>query len=305
VHREDELSLVSVVIPTYNAARFVAGAIKSVLDQTMPDFEIVIVDDGSSDDTAGIVEPFLADSRVRYVYQKNRGLPGARNAGAQISNGEFLAFLDADDFFAPNALETMHKVLSEAGSAWLNVGVLKIDGEKRTVRNPCIPVGDLLLAVLTSDFITRSPFYPRREFFAIGMYDEGLRMREDWDLNIRMIEAGRPMTVVAEPLYHYSRVEGSITTGNLEKLFFYTGELLGKHHKKLADAGNRAVANIYAENMWDLARRYFYELGDVRRACRCIYESLCYDVSVSRLVHPLVHRLKRGFTNSNTMNSFG
>src|SRR5580704_6980271 len=157
--------LVSVIIPAYNSAKFLVGAIESVLAQTMDDFEIIVVDDGSKDNTLQVVEPFLADSRIRYFRQQNRGLPGARNAGAKVSRGEYLAFLDADDFLAPNALEAMRKRFEESEAAWLNVGVLKLEGKNKTIRHPLLPEGDLLLAILEDDFITRSPFYPRKDFF--------------------------------------------------------------------------------------------------------------------------------------------
>jgi glycosyltransferase involved in cell wall biosynthesis len=286
------MSLVSVIIPAYNSAKFVGGAIESVLAQTMQDFEIIVVDDGSKDETAKAVERFLADSRVRYLRQENRGLPGARNAGAKVSHGEYLAFLDADDYLAPNALQAMREKFEESGSAWLNVGVLKLEGENRTIRHPGLPESDLLLAILEDDFITRSPFYPRKEFFAIGMYDEEIRMREDWDINIRMIAAGKPFVLLDEPLYLYTRTEGSITTGNLHKLFFYTEKLLRKHHKTLADGGNKEICRLYATNMWLLARRYFYETHDFREAFRCMRQSMRYDLSLYRLFHPIVHRIE-------------
>jgi glycosyltransferase involved in cell wall biosynthesis len=289
------MSLVSVIIPAYNASSFVKGALDSVLAQTLQDFEIIVVDDGSKDETVKTIEPFLADSRVRYFYQENRGLPGARNSGAKISQGDYLVFLDADDFLAPTALDAMRKRFEETGAAWLNVGVLKLEGNNRTVRHPWLPAGDLLLAILENDFITRSPFYPRKEFFGIGMYDEEIRMREDWDINIRMISAGRRFALLDEPLYLYTRTEGSITTSNLHKLFFYTEKLLQKHHKRLADDGNKEMSRLYASNMWSLARRYFYEAHDFREAVRCIGESARYDLSFYRLVHPLIHRIEAMF----------
>src|SRR3974390_993257 len=172
------MSFVSVIIPAYNAAPLVSGAIESVLCQTFPDFELIVVDDGSQDATRLTIEPYLTDPRVRYHFQENRGLPGARNAGANLSCGDYLAFLDADDFFAPNALECMLQTFHTSDAQWLNVGVLKLEGEKCTVRHPTTPEGDLQLAILDDDFITRSPFYPREVFFSVGMYDEMIRIRE-------------------------------------------------------------------------------------------------------------------------------
>jgi glycosyltransferase involved in cell wall biosynthesis len=289
--RDVNMTQVSVIIPSYNAAASVGGTLDSVLAQTMPDFEILVVDDGSKDETASVVRPYLSDPRVRYLPQANRGLPGARNAGAQASVGRYLAFLDADDFFAPTALETMVQEFQQSGAAWSITGVLKLDGEKRTVRPVQIPEGDLLLAILRDDFVTRSPFYLRKEFFDSGMYDEEIRVREDWDLNIRMIASGKRFVVIDQPLYHYSRSEGSITTGNRRKLYLYTEKLLKKHHKRLADSGNRQIGSIYAENMWHLARQYCYEIGDYRSALRCAGESLGYDFRLTRLIHPLIHRV--------------
>ena len=283
--------MISVIIPAYNAASVVGGAIQSALQQTFSDLEVIVVNDGCTDNTAEVVAEYLSDPRVMCISQTNRGLPGARNAGAKKSRGDYLAFLDADDFLAPNALEVMIRKFRECGATWLNVGVLKIEGERRTFRHPRIPQGDLLVAILEDDFITRSPFYPRKDFFEIGMYDEEIRMREDWDINIRMIAANKPFAVLDEPLYLYTRTEGSITTGNRRKLYSYTEALLRKHHKRLADAGNEKIASVYAANMWGLARSFFYEIKDFRQALRCFIESISYDVNVLRLFHPLLHHL--------------
>src|SRR5689334_17614281 len=94
---------VSVVIPTYNYGRFLAEAIESALSQTRPPGEIIVVDDGSTDDTASIVKGF--DAHVKYIKQENAGVCAARNRGVNESTGELIAFLDADDRFEPTAIE--------------------------------------------------------------------------------------------------------------------------------------------------------------------------------------------------------
>lgn len=281
------MSLVTVIIPSYNSAKLVCGAVDSILTQSFQDFEVIIVDDGSEDDTGDVIRPYLSDSRIRYIYQSNLGLPSARNAGAKRSRGDYLAFLDADDFLATNALEAMLEAFWSTGAAWLNVGVLKFERNTQSIRRPFIPPGDLLGAILDDDFITRSPFYPREEFFSMGMYDEEMRNREDWDMHIRMVRARRPLGILDEPLYHYTRTEGSITTGNRRTLCAYTEKLLRKHHKRLADAGSREISLIYARNMWNLAREYFYEIRDYRKGLRCMFESIRYDRSISRPLNAL------------------
>ncbi len=107
--------LVSVIIPAYNASRFIRETLHSALSQTYKEIEIVVVDDGSTDDTAEIVTRFSeADGRVRLLSQQNQGASAARNHGISASTGEFIAFLDADDLWHPTKLEKQVKLLQES-----------------------------------------------------------------------------------------------------------------------------------------------------------------------------------------------
>ena len=94
----------SVIIPAYNQGRYLSAAIRSVLEQTLQDFEIIVVDDGSSDDTPAVAQAF-DEPRVRYIYQENRGLSAARNTGIRQAQGRYLSYLDSDDWFLPRKLE--------------------------------------------------------------------------------------------------------------------------------------------------------------------------------------------------------
>ena len=93
----------SVIIPSFNGGKFISTAITSVLEQTYPAFEIIVVDDGSTDNTKEIVE-LNFNKKIKYIYQKNQGVAAARNLGAKIARGDWLAFLDADDWYLPNRL---------------------------------------------------------------------------------------------------------------------------------------------------------------------------------------------------------
>ena len=106
------MARVSVVIPTYNRAAYISEAIQSVLDQTYSDFEMIIVDDGSTDNTREIVGSF-DDSRIKYIYQKNQRLPAARNTGTNASSGEYITFLDSDDILMENAVKKGVQILDE------------------------------------------------------------------------------------------------------------------------------------------------------------------------------------------------
>ena len=107
------MSKVSILIPSYNNAHYLPQAIDSALNQTFQDFEIIIIDDGSTDNTREIVERYLkrAPDKIRYIYQDNQGLARARNTGLRHARGEYVALLDADDVWLPARLEETVKIL--------------------------------------------------------------------------------------------------------------------------------------------------------------------------------------------------
>lgn len=287
------MTKVSVIVPSFNCAPYLADALNSVLVQTMQDFEVIVVDDGSTDQTPEVVNRYSGDHRIHYLYQNNRGLPGARNAGARRANAAYLAFLDADDALAPDALEKLATALDHSDAAWCVVDLLKIRGAAREIQRSQVPEKDHFYEILADDFIRRGMFFRRDAFIDVGMYDEEMKNREDWDINIRMLERGKRFVYVPEPLYIYSWREGSITTGNPAKMLFYTERIIRKHHKRLADAGDATARKLYAESMWGLARNYFYLMGSVRKTMACVRESLAYDPSPRRLFHPVVHQFQR------------
>jgi glycosyltransferase involved in cell wall biosynthesis len=287
------MPLVSVIIPSYNCAKYLPESIESVLGQSFGDFEIILVDDGSTDDTKEVVNRYLGDRRLRYVFQENRGVPSiAKNRGVAIARGEFIATLDADDILAPTALEEMTAALQGSNASWCIIDVLKFWEDYREVRRTQFRAADLLHELLQADFICRAMFFWKAALVRVGMWDEALRTREDWDLNIRLMASGEPFAYLNMPLYHYRHRPGSLTTANSRGLLLDTERLLRKHHKPRADAGDTEVAKIYAARMWDLARSHFFRTRDLAAVSRCVWESAMYDFSLARLIHPLVHHAK-------------
>lgn len=104
------MELVSVILPTYNRANLVTDAVQSVIRQTYPNFDLIIIDDGSTDNTREILAPFLADSRVRYIQKENGGAASARNLGLELAKGSFIAFIDSDDIWADDKLEVQMEI---------------------------------------------------------------------------------------------------------------------------------------------------------------------------------------------------
>lgn len=211
--------LFSVVVPTHDRARLLARAVASVLAQTSENFELLIVDDASSDDTAAVARSF-DDPRVRYLRQEeNRGVAAARNAGIAAAAGEWVAFLDDDDEYLPRFLEASAEALErlrpEAGWCWC--GVLDIDDSQggaivgRDLWSPRF--GGLEAAhrgfLLGRRTGTSCGLVVRRACFdAVGGFDDTLRSGEDTELLVRLARA-YPFTVVPEYLVRIHLHPGS------------------------------------------------------------------------------------------------
>ena len=188
----------SVIIPTHNSRRFLEDAIHSVLEQTFQDWELILVDDGSTDDT-GEMAAELADPRIRYVYQHNRGSPAARNTGLKLARGEYIAFLDADDLWLPDKLEKQVAYLdslpSTVGLVYSNYEMWNPESRARLGPFPGVhgrPRGRVLSHLLRpgSFFIHPCASLIRREVFdTVGLFDESLRTFEDWELWVRIAAA--------------------------------------------------------------------------------------------------------------------
>jgi GT2 family glycosyltransferase len=182
---------VSVIIPVYNAAATLRATVASVRAQTLRDWELILVDDGSTDLSFSVATALTRkDPRIRRIAQANAGPSAARNAGARIARGRYLAFLDADDHWAPKRLEGLAGFLDakpDAGVAFSRVAFLDERTGRITTRTrhyPSLPLERLLPENPTC---SSSNIFIRAEAFAqIGGFDTGLRFAEDQDLLVRL-----------------------------------------------------------------------------------------------------------------------
>jgi glycosyltransferase involved in cell wall biosynthesis len=202
-HCGTENPLISTIIPVYNGSDFLKEAIECVLEQTLQDFELIIIDDGSTDLTADIAKSYH-DARIKYHYQTNQGLSRARNAGIKQAKGKYLAFLDCDDIWLPEKLETQliqFESNSEAGLVYCATQIY--DTNNRLVKYlPTVFEGNILKSLLMGNFITGSAssvMVPRVVIDNVGLFDETLGTCEDWDLWLR-IAALYPIIAVRKPL---------------------------------------------------------------------------------------------------------
>jgi glycosyltransferase involved in cell wall biosynthesis len=226
--------LVSVIIPAYNAARTLETTVQSVYGQSLQDFEIVIVDDGSKDNTLEVAQRIAAsDSRIKVVAQSNSGAAAARNAGIKAAMGEYVAFLDADDLWLPQKLERQIALLnSEKDAAAVQTGAYYVndDLEVLSVR-PCVIPEDVLLETLlfrSFPALMSTLLVKRSAFDKIGLLNTKLVILEDWELAIRLSRFCN-LKSIEEPLALYRNYPGNrsrdlsihIEPGHiiLEKLF--------------------------------------------------------------------------------------
>ena len=183
--------LVSVVIPCYNAERYLAETIESVLAQTYPAIEVIVVDDGSSDNTIGVAQRYP----VRLISQKNRRVSAARNNGIRHSRGEYVLFLDHDDRLLPRAIEIGVKLLEQNPDCLMAVGehrYIGSHGEPLGRSSKCTNGRDPYLTLLEHNFVETpcSALHRRSSFSTAGMFDETLFGAEDHELYLRMARSG-------------------------------------------------------------------------------------------------------------------
>jgi glycosyltransferase involved in cell wall biosynthesis len=202
----DAAPRVSVVIPTYNRAALLQAALESVYAQTWKDFEVLVVDDGSTDGTEAMLRPFVEERGLRHLRQANRGPSAARTRGIESARGEYVAFLDSDDLWLPIKLSVQiprMEACPEAVMCYSNLlhynpdsGALSVRYRQQAVRS-----GDLYLALIYKKLHCAPPTLVVRKAIAerVGGFDEALRLSEDRDFNIRVARQG-PILGVPEPL---------------------------------------------------------------------------------------------------------
>ena len=192
---------VSVIIPTYNREEFLPGAIDSVLKQSYRNFELIIVDDGSTDKTKNIIDRY--NGKLTYLYQDNKGVAAARNRGIAASRHALIAFLDSDDRFASKKLEMQVEAMEQNPSVmishtqekWYRRG--KFLNQKKKHRKES---GNLFKRCLELCAVGMSTIMARKELFnEVGFFDESLPCCEDYDLWLR-VSVNFPFLLVDEPL---------------------------------------------------------------------------------------------------------
>lgn len=219
---------VSVVIPAYNAERFIRKTLDSVLAQTYPVWEVIVVDDGSSDGTCALVESY--GPPVRLLRQKNAGPSTARNFGTRKSSGELVAYLDADDAWHPQKTARQVKALQGNPKAVLcYTGLLNFNEEEGIeFASAPTPLDRLRseLRIRNPRIVPSSVLVRRSAYDAFPGFDPALKGSEDWDFAIAMLDLG-PFVVLEEPLTLY-RIASTGLSGDADHMFRETEKMLAR-----------------------------------------------------------------------------
>jgi len=246
---------VSVIIPAFNAAQWLGQTLDSVLVQTFPDFEVIVVDDGSDDDTPRVAAGYGA--RIRYLRQENRGEPSARNVGIRAARGAFIAFVDADDLWLPEKLELQMRLFARnCDLAWVYSDALAFDGKTgqdlfRIGQVTQFHRGDILRPLVLVDFIpSPTPVIHRDVFDTVGYFDESpdLQIGEDWNMWLR-IAAKYQVEFVDRPLARH-RLSATSMTGAMDPQYALWSKwriienAVARDPERLSDLRKHALANV-------------------------------------------------------------
>jgi len=292
---------ISVVIPCYNYGHFLPDAVGSVLAQTLRPDEIIVVDDGSTDNTAEVCKQF---DRVRYLWKPNGGLSSARNFGIAHSTGGLLMFLDADDLLSPTALATLWRAWQQAGD-----GLGALFGRTEVVHGPEAEAGGdvpeffpdpdevaayadrhvssdtivlsrrfLRRLIRSSIFIASCTLIARSTFETVGLFDESLATIEDQDMWLRI--AGRlRLGFVNQTVCYYRRHGGNITDSsnwvrNRRNILRVQAKVA---HARWAGPKLRLMARRQYANTADLLAQRLTDQDERSQARRALWDSLRHD----------------------------
>jgi len=177
----------SVIIPTYNRAGFIRKTIQSVLDQSFGNFEIIVVDDGSTDNTEELLQS-IDDERLIYFRKTNEERAVARNTGAKRSRGTYVTFLDSDDLLYPEHLETAWKTISATGGVFVHLGYEIRNARTSATRKIVPPRGELNRQLIAGNFLSCHAVFLRRDVALANPFNEDRRLSalEDWELWLRI-----------------------------------------------------------------------------------------------------------------------
>lgn len=243
---------ISVIIPTYNREHTILNSVKSVLNQTYQNFEIIVVDDGSSDNTIDLLKKLNSDKIKVIVNETNKGAPYSRNRGIDLATGEYIAFQDSDDIWFENKLEVCLKAIKEHDADFVFHQVIcdNVKGQPISPTTNFNLINDKMLYVLTKGGVNTQTMFAKAECFKNIKFDEKMPRSQDWEIMIRMTEKYK-IYFIQQPLVHYIMLEDSISKSS-KKGFIALERIYKKHFTR-----------YYEKYGAELDYSYYYHKGEL------------------------------------------
>lgn len=289
---------VSVVMAAYNAADFIAEAINSILSQTYTNFELIIVNDGSTDNTDIALSSLISDKRIIYIAQKNAGQTIAKNNGIKAATGEVIGFCDADDYWHPEKLRIQMGILQSDPK----IGVVYSDIQAINHKGEIIPPsqafsgkeGNILTDLVFDNFIPFGSVILRKECLKEhGLFNESYRMGIDWDLWLR-ISTSWQFKYTTERLYFYRQWDGQMSrnyngryNGALTIIQnFYSSYPLLISHKTY----RKAISDIYANYAYHISLYEGYNFHLIKCCAKALFLGFDRLQTIKRVIRAIFRR---------------
>lgn len=314
--------LVSIIIPCYNNEAFVEQAIKSAIAQTYENKEIIVIDDGSTDDSLAKIRSFKR--QIIWESQENKGAPRARNRGLALAKGKYVKFLDADDFLLPDTIEKQltqaekipqtHKKIVYGDAQWVDiVGEFLTSVAPRAIKAEESPIAH----ILSQCPLTSCPLHRKDYLVEIGGFDPTIPKGQERDLHLRLVLAGVHFEYHAGTVYHYREYQSAQRISNRalsEKDAMIHFNILESQQQKIQSATGKelekSMKSIFAQQYWSQARvilregnataaEAYFKAAYALSPNDCVKGNAPYPMLVkvfgSRIAERLVLRLKQVF----------
>lgn len=270
---------VSIIIPCYNASKYIEQCINSVLQQDYPNIEIVVVDDGSSDDSLQKLQKFK--DKIILLEQSNSGACVARNKGLDISTGEYIKFLDADDYLADNIISAQVKQLNELDQQSIVYGDYTLVYRNSNIlhKNKIVNNSCGMAELFENDLLTSTPLHRKQLLQNIDGFDERFKHGQEWNLHIRLAASGVKFIYYADNIYFY-RIHNSVDRISVGKKFDAEYEvkkvMMTWDYIKKLQVDDIETQKIIAKKIWLIGRMDFQSNCNKEVALK--YFKLAHDI---------------------------
>lgn len=228
---------ISIIIPIFNGAHYINDVLQALINQTFKDFEIIIVDDGSTDNTKILLAPWFNKLPINYIYQSNKGLAAARNTGIRHAKGKYLKFLDCDDTIYPNQLNEQYAQLEGKSENVISITNYDLEFNNKNKKSINVWLGNssqLARAIENNFGPIHALLIPRHAAQQLGGFDENLKACEDWDFLLRLLMNNYTLEKIKNPGCCYRILEASMSAQQ-DKMF--------NEHCKLSEKLNATLGH--------------------------------------------------------------